>query len=195
MTSASNLPRLRRRPTRCDARKVIGIDTTFLVELSVTSHASHRGAAALLDRLVQDQGIRLALVPQVIGEFLHVVIDTKRFSQPLKMIDAIATAEEWWTLAEVEHVFPTADASLFHPDWMSRHRLGRQRVLDTQLAAALYSAGVRELITSKPNDFKIFGVFELIVPRMPHFDGSSHRHPALSSRRRPAAPRGRVNPP
>ncbi len=42
--------------------------------------------------------------------------------------------------------------------------LGRKRILDTQLAATLHRHGVRRLLTSNPDDFRVFGVFELIVP-------------------------------
>jgi hypothetical protein len=32
------------------------------------------------------------------------------------------------------------------------------------LAATLHRHGVRRLLTSNPDDFRVFGVFELIVP-------------------------------
>ncbi|MFN0066337.1 MAG: hypothetical protein ACKVYV_01755 [Limisphaerales bacterium] len=48
--------------------------------------------------------------------------------------------------------------------WLRQHHLGRKRILDTQLAATLHRRGVRRLITSNPDDFRVFGVFELLVP-------------------------------
>ena len=53
--------------------------------------------------------------------------------------------------------------SLFF-DWMLRYQLGRKRILDTMLAATLHTAGVRRFFTSNPDDFRVFGVFELLVP-------------------------------
>ncbi|HMJ89218.1 MAG TPA: hypothetical protein VK530_05355 [Candidatus Acidoferrum sp.] len=47
---------------------------------------------------------------------------------------------------------------------MNRFQLGRKRILDTQLAAILHTAGVHRLFTSNPRDFEVFGVFELLVP-------------------------------
>ena len=40
---------------------------------------------------------------------------------------------------------------------MQRHKLGRKRILDRQLAAALWTAGVRRILTANPADFHIFG--------------------------------------
>ncbi len=44
-----------------------------------------------------------------------------------------------------------------------RFQLGRKRILDTQLAATLWSAGIQRLVTSNPADFKLLG-FETLVP-------------------------------
>jgi len=46
---------------------------------------------------------------------------------------------------------------------MQRHQLGRKRILDTQLAASLWTAGVRQIITANPADVQIFG-FQLLTP-------------------------------
>jgi hypothetical protein len=47
---------------------------------------------------------------------------------------------------------------------MNRHQLGRKRILDTHLAAVLWTAGVRRIFTSNKADFTIFGGFEIITP-------------------------------
>jgi hypothetical protein len=49
-------------------------------------------------------------------------------------------------------------------EWMRAYRLGRKRTLDSQLAATLTTAGIRRLLTLNPDDFRIFGAFELLVP-------------------------------
>jgi predicted nucleic acid-binding protein len=51
-------------------------------------------------------GDRIAIAPQVLAEFLHVVTDPRRFTQPLEMDEAYDVAEQWWTTTEVERVFP-----------------------------------------------------------------------------------------
>lgn len=58
---------------------MIGADTTFLVELEVQEHPSHISARALLQREVLDARMPLALAPQVLAEFIHIVTDPRRF--------------------------------------------------------------------------------------------------------------------
>ena len=48
--------------------------------------------------------------------------------------------------------------------WMRQFNLGRKRILDTHLAAILYTSGVRRLLTSNPSDFKVFTVLETVTP-------------------------------
>jgi predicted nucleic acid-binding protein len=142
---------------------MIGADTTLLVQLELVELPAHAAAHKLLRQEVLDPQIPLALAPQILSEFIHVVTDPRRFQKPLTMNEAIAKADFWWNAAEVQHVFPTADSvRLFH-DWMRHHQLGRKRILDTQLAATLWDAGVRSLITSNRADFQIFG-FRLMAP-------------------------------
>jgi len=63
----------------------------------------------------------------------------------------------------VHQVFPNHDSTALFLDWMQRHKLGRKRILDTQLAALFWSAGVRQILTANPADFQIFG-FQLLTP-------------------------------
>lgn len=79
------------------------------------------------------------------------------------MDEAVAKARFWWNAAEVQHVFPTDDSTRLAFDWLQKHRLGRKRILDTQLGAILWNAGARRLISSNPDDFRLLG-FEVLVP-------------------------------
>src|SRR5262249_29827486 len=111
-----------------------GVDTGFLVAAEVVEHACHLDARATLARLVAG-GDALALAPQVLAEFIHVVTDSRRFSNPLPMPDAIRLAEEWWTARDVNHVVPDDRAARQFLTWLRQHALGRKRLLDTLLAA------------------------------------------------------------
>ena len=66
--------------------------------------------------------------------------------------------------AEVTHVFPTAQSLRLMLDWLKEHNLGRKRILDTQLAATLFSHGVTSIVTSNARDYGVFGCFEVVVP-------------------------------
>ena len=143
---------------------MIGVDTTFLVQLELRELPAHQSAHALLRREALDVGVPLALAPQVLAEFIHVVSDPRRFQQPLSVEAALVKARFWWEAAEVHPVFPSAPATSLFLEWMRVHQLGRKRILDTQLAATLWTAGVRRLLTSNPADFQIFAGLELISP-------------------------------
>lgn len=140
-----------------------GLDTSFLVQVEVTGHPGHAEARRLLDRLL-DAGDRPALAPQVLAEFVHVVTDPARFSAPLAVPAATARAEAWWAAEEVRQVVPADEAVRLFLSWMTVHRLGRRRVLDTLLAATYRAAGVGSIVTANARDFGVFGGFEVLVP-------------------------------
>ena len=139
-----------------------GLDTGFLVAVEIIEHADH-AARALLARLL-GAGDRLALTPQLLAEFMHIVTDPRRFSRPLAMMDARRVALEWWLGSEVEQIFLDTVAIGLFLVWMEHHRLGRKCLLDTQLAATYQQAGVTSLLTTDPSDFEIFGAFTCLTP-------------------------------
>ncbi len=138
-----------------------GIDTDFLVAVEIRDHPFHREADALLQSLLND-GHHLALIPQTLAEFIHIVTDGKRMPQPLTMTEAISRAEHWWQAAEVVRVFPNSHAVTDFLVWLTRHQLGRKRLLDTLLAATFLSAGVKRIITNNERDFKVLGFFDFV---------------------------------
>ena len=141
-----------------------GLDTGFLVAAEVTEHAEHTDARAALARLI-GAGDRIAIAPQVLAVFIHIVTDPRRFTHPLSMAAACRLAEQWWTASEVVHVFPDDDAMRQFFDWLKQFSLGRKRLLDTLLAATYRQAGIQSLLTTNPADFGVFGVFVCIMPK------------------------------
>lgn len=61
-----------------------GADTTFLIAVEIIEHEHHADALRVLNELLA-QGDRIALAPQVLAEFLHVVTDARRFERPLSI--------------------------------------------------------------------------------------------------------------
>jgi predicted nucleic acid-binding protein len=141
---------------------MIGADTTFLVELDVLEHPRHGRAYETLRRNVLETGQALVIAPQVLSEFVHITTDPRRFIKPLTVEQALDRASFWWNAAEVQHAFPNVESTRMFLEWMRTHRLGRKRILDTQLAATLWTAGVRRIATSNATDFAVFGVFEIL---------------------------------
>ena len=140
---------------------IVGIDTDFLVRLTILEHPQHEVTCELRDRHL-DRGDRFALMPQVVSEFVHVVSDPRRFEKPVAMNEALRLSRNWWNAQEVEKIFPTQSSLELFLDWMTEYQLGRKRVLDTQLAATCVAAGVTHLITGNAADYRIFPELELI---------------------------------
>lgn len=140
-----------------------GLDTTFLIQAEVAEHPGHAASRALWRRLL-DEGEPLALAPQVLAEFVHVVTDPRRFEHPLDMRQALERAELWWHGREIVHVLPSRESTDLFLRWMGEHALGRKRLLDTQLAATYYSSGVRTIVTTNARDYSVFACFRVLQP-------------------------------
>ena len=138
----------------------IGIDTSFLVASELADHPGHQAAKDLILNEVSKKKA-FALCPQVLAEFLHVITDPKRFTNPVSMPGALQRADSIWNAREIRKVYPTNDATALFLYWMRTFRLGRKRILDTQLAALYYSTGIEEIATTDFRDFKIYEVFTI----------------------------------
>jgi len=111
-----------------------GLDTGFLVAVELVEHAEHAAARTTLAGLVA-AGDRIAIAPQVLAEFIHVVTDSRRFTHPFDPAAARRLAEQWWTAGEVVPVFPDDGATKQFLSWLAQYSLGRKRLLDAPLAS------------------------------------------------------------
>ena len=102
-----------------------------------------------------------------LAEFIHVVTDPRRFTQPLEIGEARRLAGQWWTARDVDQVFPDEAAVRQFFAWLEQHRLGRKRLLDTFLAATYRVANIASILTTDPHDFTVLGGFTCIVPSAP----------------------------
>lgn len=140
----------------------VGVDTGVLVAVTVREHPAHAAAWRWFADEVRGRDGAMALAPQVLAEYAHVVTDPRRFERPLSMVDALAMASRWWHARECRQVAADGDAVAIFLDWMAEHRLGRKRLLDTLLAASYRAAGVSRLVTTDGRDFGVFGGFEVV---------------------------------
>ena len=67
----------------------------------------------------------------------------------------------WCDLDRVKVLYPNDTSFKRTLAWMNMYKLGRNRVNDTQLASCYLSNNITSIITANPNDFEIFGSFEL----------------------------------
>jgi predicted nucleic acid-binding protein len=140
-----------------------GLDTGFLVAVEVMEHPDHVAARGTLASLLSTGGL-IAIAPQMLAEFIPVVTDPRRFTQPLDVAAARLLAAQWWTATEVVRVFPDDAATRQFLTWLDQFSLGRKRLLDTLLAATYREAGIQSLLTTNPADFAVFGTFSCITP-------------------------------
>jgi hypothetical protein len=72
---------------------------------------------------------------------------------------ALSRAQVWWNAGDVDRVWPDESAITWFFASMTKHQLGRKRLLDTLLAGTFQSANVNSLLTLNPSDFAVFGEF------------------------------------
>jgi predicted nucleic acid-binding protein len=141
---------------------MIGLDTSALVAITVREHAAHPEAWRWYVDEIRGREGAVALAPQVLTEYAHVVTDPRRFERPLSMEEALALTARWWHARECRQVPASGDAVAIFLDWMGEHRLGRKRLLDTMLAASYRAAGVTRLASTDWRDFAVYGAFEVV---------------------------------
>lgn len=139
---------------------MIGLDTNILVAYVIPEHPAHGKVRERLDQF-RLEGRRLALTSGILAEFVHVVTDSKRFENPLSMTKALEWAIFWSDAEEVVLLSTEIAAHRLWMDSLVQHRLGRKGLLDTLIAAIWWSAGIREVFTLNPADFRIFDAFTL----------------------------------
>ncbi|HEX4119356.1 MAG TPA: hypothetical protein VH619_01915 [Verrucomicrobiae bacterium] len=142
---------------------MIGLDCNILVQLAFADHPANAKTLAAV-QVETAKGEKLVFPSLVGGEFLHVATDDRRFSPPLTMTEALDWMEEFLKNPAVGLLEPTPESMDQTLRWMRQFKLGRKRILDTQLAAVLHVGGVRRLLTSNPADFAVFAVLETVTP-------------------------------
>jgi len=141
---------------------VIGIDTGFLVGLSVREHPVHQACWDLFEEEILGKPGSMAMTSQVLTEFAHVTTDPRRFENPLTMQEALELCGQWWNSQESRPVQADFDTGALFLTWMREFRLGRKRLLDTLLAASYFRAGVKRIATTDWRDFNVYGVFDIV---------------------------------
>lgn len=139
---------------------MIGLDSNVLVARAVPDHPSHGEVHEHIDRFVSE-GRRLAVTSGILAEFIHVVTDPRRFENPLTMTEALEWAAFWSDAEEVVVVSTEFAAHGQWLAWLEQHHLGRKRLLDTLIAATWWAAGIHEVFTLNPRDFRVFDAFSI----------------------------------
>lgn len=141
---------------------MIGIDTTFLIDLEIEDSPRHEGAVKLFEKWRNEKNSVLVIFYQSFLEFQHVITDSKRFVSPLTIQQSIERTWFWIDQERIKVIYPDETSFKRVLLWSNMYKLGRKRIQDTHLAAAFAEAGVTEIWTANPSDFEIFEAFDLI---------------------------------
>ena len=142
---------------------MIGLDCNILVQLALADHPLNARTLAAVQAEIQ-RAEKLVFPTLVATEFLHVITDERRFSPPLTMNEAMQWLEDFLANPSVDLIHTSKASIAQTTKWMREYNLGRKRILDTHLAAILYSGGVTRLLTSNPADFAIFPLLKVTSP-------------------------------
>lgn len=140
---------------------MIGLDTTFLIDLYWKNSPRHLKVVELLNSFSQSNE-ELNIYYNCFNEFIHVITDTHRFEDAFTMEEALAVAEEWRDLENVKILFPDDQSYGRTLTWLEIFKLGRKRLNDTNMASCYELAGVTKLFTANPDDFKSFEGIEAV---------------------------------
>ncbi len=141
---------------------MIGVDTTWLIDLEVTDSPRHEAAVRIFNEWRKKKHEVLAIFNQSFLEFQHMVTDSRRFNSPLTMEQAIERSWFWIDQPRIKVICPNETSLKRAQLWMSMYKLGRKRIQDTHMAAAFAEAGVSTVYTANPDDFEVFQVFEVL---------------------------------
>lgn len=142
----------------------LAVDTDVLIPWLVASAPRHEESRSFIRQELEKDGGRIAVAPQVCWEFLHVVTDERRFDRPCTLEQASGLVRAVWNAPETVRLPSSADVVPRVLELLQQHRLGRKRILDTALAAALEAGGVRRLATYNVRDYRCFGFLDPVSP-------------------------------
>lgn len=138
-----------------------GIDTCFLVDLTMNGSPRHEGALNLFNTW-KNTNRQLCIFYNVFLEFQHIVTDPKRFSNPMTMEQAIEQSWFWCDLDRTKIIYPDDQSFGRAQMWLKQYGLGRKRLIDTHMASCYMSHGIDTIWTANPKDFEIFSAFDLM---------------------------------
>lgn len=139
---------------------MIGIDTCFLVDLTMSGSPRHEGALKLFTEW-KNTNKRMCIFYNVFLEFQHIVTDAKRFEFPMTMEQAIENVWFWTEQERVKVIYPDDKSFGRAQVWLNQYKLGRKRLIDTHMASCYAENGVDEIWTANAKDFEIYNMFDL----------------------------------
>lgn len=143
---------------------IYGVDSNVLVYRQFSDLPQSASVDAFFEDHIYNGRNFIALTPTVLFEFLHIVSDKRRFERPLTFAQALDRGEQIWHGKEVVRLELTETTVTATIDLLREYRLGRNRILDTALAATLLNNNISHLLTANVDDFTVFPFLKVINP-------------------------------
>lgn len=140
--------------------RVIAIDTNFLVDLDIIISPRHEKVLSAF-RDFGKTNTHIFITVEALLEYVHVITDSKRFSIPFTMEQALERVDYINNHPHINVLYPDEDDYKLCLDWVKQFNLGRKRLTDTLMASTYFNNGITELWTGNTKDFEIFGCFDL----------------------------------
>ena len=102
-----------------------GLDTNVLIYAHIPESPHHQKVRSFLLDQLSNEDVTLVITPVILHEFVHVVTDSKRFSPPVSMTDAMAVARVYLDHTNVECISLDGSAVVNAFALIERHGLGR----------------------------------------------------------------------
>ncbi len=140
------------------------VDTNILVYAHLASFPEHLSAKRYLQDFLSLPDSVLFVTPIILHELVHVITDSRRFDEPVKIPEAIALTRLYLNRTNVQCLEIDAAAVELAFDLIDQHQLGRKRIADTLLVATLVHHSVEELVTHNRSDFEVFAEIRTVDP-------------------------------
>lgn len=142
----------------------VAVDTNILIAAHLPKLPDHQQARRAIERHLLIGSGQLVLTTMILHEFLHVITDARRFQNPPPMEEALHVTRSYCGKSNVAIYSPDVLDFEEALNLMSQHRLGRNRIADTVLAATLKRHGVDTLWTKNKADFAVFDFLQSVDP-------------------------------
>lgn len=143
---------------------ICGVDANVLIYSAVESMPEHEPVLAFFRNRVLTGELKCAVTFEILLEFVHITTDPRRFKPALSIEESVGIAQQYWNAADWEQLLPKPTSGARAFDLLKKNKLGRNRLLDTHLAAVLLDHGITTLITCNGVDFRVFRDLNLIDP-------------------------------
>lgn len=138
----------------------IGLDTNFLVDLDWDESPRYEKVTKMFDEWRKTDK-EIYIFYNVFLEYLHTITDSRRFPSAFTMKQALGRVDYWQSHSRIKVIYPDEKDFSLCECWLKTYNLGRNRLIDTLIAASYYNNGITEIWTSNPKDFEIFEEFEV----------------------------------